>query len=94
MMDDAYGEIDDAPRLRLYRLVARLLRTHELPDRMVRETAETEREMGTVSDALLSAQSDAEHALLALEAEVLDAAYAVIAADRRTQALRDRDGQV
>jgi hypothetical protein len=39
--------------------------------------------MGVVPADLPITLSDAERALLALEAEVLDAVYAVIAADRR-----------
>ena len=81
MMDDAHREIADAPQSRLYRLVARLLRAHELCDGLALESAEADQETGAVPADLPAALSDAEHALLALEAEVLDAAYALIAAD-------------
>jgi len=72
-----------ASRYRLYQVVARLLHAHERRDTLAQESAEAEREMKVVPADLPITLSDAERALVALEAEVLDAVYAVIAADRR-----------
>ncbi len=82
-MDNVDESNASAPRYRLYQSVARLLHAHERRDTLAEESAEAEREMGVVPADLLITLSDAERALLALEAEVLDAVYAVIAEDGR-----------
>ena len=78
-MDDAEGDDVGAQRSRLYRLVTQLLHAHEVHDALLDEITQAEQ----VSADLLTALSDAERTLLVLEVEVLDAAYAVIAADNR-----------
>lgn len=72
--------------------VARLLHVHELRDTLARKSAEAEREMGAVPADLLLTLGDTEGTLLAVEAEVLEAAYAVIAADRLSSTVQ-RDGE-
>jgi len=91
-MDDADEANADSPRLRLYRIVARLLHLHERRKTLARKNAEAEQEMGAAPADLLITLGDTERTLLAVEAEVLEAAYTVIAADRLSNTVqRDED---
>lgn len=91
-MDDADEANADSPRARLYRVVARLLHLHERRDTLAGKNAEAEQDMGAVPADLLISLGNTEGTLRAVEAQVLEAAYAVIVADRLSSTVqRDED---
>ena len=80
-----------ASQTRLHSLVTRLLLASELRDALAEKIAAAQRQ-DAVPAHLASAFSDVECALPTLEAEVLEAALAVIATHRLRDNVQSKDG--